>query len=405
MAPRLHNKLTALGVKALKEPGWYGDGGGLWVRIDKHGGRRWVFVFFWRGRRSEMGLGSVRDVDLREARKAREDARRLVRHGENPIEQRRRARTTTGGVTFGEWATEIAPVLGPRAEKARKAWVMTMTEKVGHLANITPARVTTDDVLRALKPYWVTRPETGRRMRQRIERVLDAARSKGLIPEPWQNPARLKGHLENLLEKRSTAVAHRLALPFADAAAFMSQLEMTNRPAAVALKFTILSAVRSIEARGATWGEMDLAQNVWTIPADRMKGEAGFKRVHRVALSKEAVKLLRSIRPKGAKPRDLVFPNPLWAGQMFSENALQGVLIDMGFKGKATVHGFRSTFRDWAGETTDFQRETIEAALAHAVGDQTERAYRRGDALEKRRQLMEAWATYLANPKPTRKAA
>jgi integrase len=393
----LLNKLSTFAVKAAATPGWYGDGDGLWLRVDPAGSKRWVFIYQWRGRRAEMGLGSAREVDLKEARAGREAARRAVRDGLNPVEVRRRARADAqGSRTFSEWAEEIAPDIGPKAEKARKAWLAMMQTKVGDFAELALADITTQDVLRALKPYWVSRPESGQRMRQRIERVLDAAKSKGLIADPWQNPARLKGHLENLLQKRAKPVSHRAALPYAEAPGFMAKLKREDRPAARLLEFTILTAVRNIEARGATWAEIDWKEKIWTIPAARMKGEEHARREHRVPLSEGALALLKKIRPSGAiKGRDFIFPCPAAAGGMFSENALQGVLNDMGLKGRATVHGFRSSFRDWAGETTEFQRETIEAALAHQFGDQTERAYRRGDELEKRRQLMAAWAIHL----------
>lgn len=401
MAARTLNKLTDRAVRNAKAPGWYGDGGGLYLRVDGDA-RKWVFVFQWFKKRAEMGLGSLADVSLAEARDARDAARKLVKAGKNPIEERKAERERQAAVetqeaaqTFGEWAEEIAPSIGPHAPKARKAWVSMMKEKTGRLAGKTPAEIATEDVLAALKPYWLSRPESGKRMRQRIERVLDAAKAKGLIVDPWQNPARLRGHLENLLPKRSTAVAHRKALPFDDAPAFMAALREETRVAAIALEFTILTGVRNLESRGARFNEIDRAERVWTIPAERMKGVAGMKRPHRVPLSDAALAVIDKVLIEGLAPDALLFPSP-GNGGMLSENALQNVLNDMGLKGTATVHGFRSTFRDWAGETTNFQRETIEAALAHRLGDDTERAYRRGDALLKRRKLMDAWAGYLA---------
>lgn len=398
MAPHLLNKLSALGVRSAAGPGWYGDGGGLWLRVDASGGKRWVFIFQWRGRRAEMGLGSVRDVDLKDARILRDDARKLVRHGKNPILQRKlsRASAERGAVTFGDWAEEIAPVIGPQAAKAQKAWASMMKEKVGALAQLPLAEITTEDVLEALKPYWVVKPESGRRMRQRIERTLDAAKSKGLVSDPWQNPARLKGHLENLLPKQGKTVTHRAAMPFDEAPEFLKELRAVDTLPARALEFAILTAARNIEARDSQWSEIDFNEKVWTVPAARMKGEAGKRRIHRVPLSDPAVVLLKKVSESAsARPTAFIFPCSTSKSGVFSENALQNVLHDMGWKGRATVHGFRSTFRDWAGETTDFQRETIEAALAHLVGDETERAYRRGDALEKRRALMAAWAEFL----------
>lgn len=403
MAARTLNRLTDRAIRQAKEPGWYADGGGLYLRIDAGGAKRWVFVFQWHKKRTEMGLGALADKSLAEARDDREQSRKLVAAGKNPVDERRRVReaqiaaaNAEAPKTFGEWAEEIAPSIGPHAEKARKAWVAMMKEKVGALSAKPPADVTTEDVLRAIKPYWISRPESGKRMRQRIERVLDAAKAKGLIGEPWQNPARLRGHLENLLPKRVTAVKHRAAMPFEEVAAFMVDLRQMERMAALALEFTVLTAVRNLESRGARKREVDLAAKVWTVPAERMKGVEGMKRPHRVPLSDAALAVLDRAGFADLGDDDLIFPGP--KGGMFSENALQNVLTDMGLKGKATVHGFRSTFRDWAGETTNFQRETIEAALAHRLGDDTERAYRRGDALLKRRKLMEAWAGFLARP-------
>lgn len=397
MAARVSDKLTELGVKRQTGVGLYSDGKGLYLRIDANGSKRWAYVFHWNGRRSEMGLGSLADVSLPQARDLRDDARKLVKAGKNPIEERRAGKAqATEAVTFGEWAEEIAPAIGPKAVKARKAWVAMMKVKVGDLAKLAPAAVKTEDVLKALKPYWVSRPESGKRMRQRIERVLDAAKAKGMIAEPWNNPARLRGHLENLLSKRQTAVKHHAALPFDQTSDFVGLLRQRQGMAAKALEFTILTCVRNGEARLATWGELDLTEKLWTIPAARMKGEAGRKREHRVPLTQATIDVLEAVRLAGKDGKaDLVFPHTV-SGKRLSENALQGVVNDMGLKGRATVHGFRSSFRDWAGEVTNFQRETIEAALAHRLGDDTERAYRRGDALLKRRKLMEAWAGFLA---------
>lgn len=401
MGARTRDRLTDRVIRQTKEPGWYADGAGLYLRIESTGAKRWVFVFQWNKKRAEMGLGSIQDRSLADARDERDAARKLVAAGKNPIDERKRERERALAEakadqpkTFGEWAEEIAPSIGPHAEKARKAWVSMMKVKVGALANKAPAEVTTEDVLRSIKPYWTSRPETGKRMRQRIERVLDAAKAQGLILDPWQNPARLRGHLENLLSKRVTAVQHRTALPFDDCPAFMVRLAAEERIAARALEFTILTAVRNLESRGALKKEFDLGQNIWTVPAERMKGPEGTKREHRVALSAAAVALVKRMGFDDLGPDDLIFPSP--TGRQFSENALQNVINDMGLKGRATVHGFRSSFRDWAGETTNFQRETIEAALSHRVGDDTERAYRRGDALLKRQKLMEAWAGFLA---------
>lgn len=396
MAPRTLNKLTDVGIRKAKTPRLYGDGGGLYLRIDAQGLKRWVLVFQWRGKRAEMGLGPLADVSLAEARDERDRARKMVRAGKNPVIERRAARSAAAATsqTFGEWAEEIAPSIGPKAEKARKAWVSMLQAKVGALADLPPASIQTEHILKALKPYWQSRPESGKRMRQRIERTLDAAKAKGLIPEPWANPARLKGHLENLLPKRSTAVKHHAALPYDQMAEFMARLRARDHMAALALEWTILTVSRTKETLGARWSEIDLAEKLWIVPAERMKGASDRRREHRVPLTEAAMAVLgRAKAPPGVKQPPHVFPG--FRGGSMSTASMERVMQDMGMQGVATVHGFRSSFRDWAGETTNFQRETIEAALAHLVGDETERAYRRGDALLKRRKLMEAWAGFL----------
>lgn len=405
MASRAMNKLSDRAVRAAKEPGWYGDGAGLYLRVDAVGGRRWVFVFQWQGKRAEMGLGALADVSLAEARDARTWAREEVKGGRNPIDERRRQREAAEAEankeppkTFSVWAEEIADVVGPKAAKARKAWLKRMQVSAGAMAAKALPEIGTEDVLAALKPFWVSRPETGRKMRMAIEAVLDAAKAKGLIEDPWQNPARWRGHLAHLLEKRSTPVKHRTSLPYAEVASFFADLRKVDRMSALALEFTILTAVRTKEALGARWDEIDRKARTWTIPAERMKGEAGKKREHVVPLTDAAIDVLdraSTLRVRG--PRALIFPSTFRFGPL-SEGAMQLVLNEMGMKGRATVHGFRSTFKDWAGDCTNFPDELSEAALAHVVGDETRRAYRRTDAFLKRRRLMEAWAGYLTRP-------
>lgn len=406
MAARSTNKLTDLAVRKAKKPGLLADGGGLYLKVESGGAKRWVYVFQWEKKRRDMGLGSLADVSLTQARDLRDDARKVLKAGKNPIDERIRKREEDAAKaaaeanrqTFGQWAEEVAPAVGPKAEKARKAWVSMMKDKTGALAGMAPADITTEHVLTALKPYWLSRPESGKRMRQRIERVLDAAYSKGLITPPWENPARLRGHLENLLERRSQKVKHRTALPYEQAPAFMARLRLVDRLPARALEFCILSATRNIEARGAQLGEIHRKRGLWIIPAERMKGPEELRQEHRVPLTARMLEILDEVADLSAEPGDFIFPCRRSKSGMFSENALQNVLNDMGLKGKATVHGFRSTFRDWAGDCTTFQREVIEAALSHKIEDDTERAYRRSDALTKRTKLMEAWEGYLAKP-------
>lgn len=405
MARRQTDRLTHREVLAMKTPGRHADGRGLNLVVDETatgeaGAKRWVFIFQWDGRRKEMGLGSVDDVSLKDAREKCTAARKLVADGKNPIEERRLERERLANLetpkTFGEWAEEIAPAVGPKAVKARKAWVSMMKDKTGALAALPPAAIGTEQVLRALKPYWESRPESGRRMRMRIELVLDAAKAKDMIPEPWQNPARLKGHLDLLLAKRTTPVKHHRALPYDEMPKFWAKLTERKTMAALALQFTILTIARTKETLGALDGEVDAQLSLWTVPPERMKGLAHLRREHRVPLVETAAGVVTEALELRREPHGgLIFPSTLRLGRAMSDAAMERVLDDLGLKGKATVHGFRSTFKDWAEDTTDFANGTIEAALAHLVGDETERAYRRGDGLEKRRKLMEAWESFI----------
>lgn len=399
MAARTLNRLTDLAVRKAKEPGLYADGGGLYLKIDprRDGEKRWVFLFHLAGKRSEMSFGPVSELSLADARTERDKARKLVKAGLSPITERQRERAEAiaaqaSATTFAEWAAEVAPILAPKAAKANAAWLKMMTEWVGALKAKPISEVSTEDVLAALKPYWKSRPETGRRMRMRIEAVLDAATAKGLAPDR-PNPARWKGHLQHLLDRQPSAVKHHRALPYPEAAEFMAALRVRDSMGARALEFTVLTAARTSETVYATWAEVDLKERVWTVPKERMKGRLE----HRVPLTDAALAVLEAVKPpNGYRPGSWVFPSMFRRGKPLSTAAMERVLQDMDYGERATVHGFRSTFRDWAGDCTNFAKETIEAALAHVSGDETERAYRRGDALLKRRKLMEAWAGYLA---------
>jgi integrase len=291
---------------------------------------------------------------------------------------------------------------GFRNAKHRSQWRNTLTTYTTPIWNKRLAEIETDDVLACLKPIWTAKAETASRVRGRIERVLDAAAARGLRSR--DNPARWRGHLANLLPKRPEHV-HHAAMPFDDLPAYVARLRESDGISARALEFTILTATRSGEVLGARWSEIDLDAKVWTVSAGRMKSA----REHRVPLSERAVEILSALA--AVKIGDYVFPGAK-RGSPLSVMALTMVMRRMGMEA-FTVHGFRSAFRDWAGERTNFPREIAEAALAHVVGDETERAYRRGDALEKRRALMEAWAIFcepntsnivvpLARPKRTR---
>ncbi|WP_252865806.1 tyrosine-type recombinase/integrase [Brevundimonas diminuta] len=348
-----------------------------------------MFRFKWRGRLVDMGLGAASSVTLAKARERAGDARKLLVDGINPLEAKRADQAVP---TFGEVADRLVSDLGPqwRNEKHRAQWKTTLEKDAAKLRPLPVDKVETADVLAVLKTIWSTKPETASRLRGRIERVLDAAKAKGF--RSGENPARWRGHLDHLLPKRQKLTrGHHPALPFEKVPGFVADLRNRDAVAAMALEFAIYTAARSGEVRGATWAEIDLAAKVWTVPADRMK--AG--REHRVPLSARTVEILEKVRDlSSGTPDAVVFPG-IKKGSSLSDAAFDRLLKRMGFKsGELTPHGFRSSFRDWAGEASTFPRELAEAALAHVVGDTTERAYRRGDALEKRRKMMDAWARF-----------
>ena len=248
--------------------------------------------------------------------------------------------------------------------------------------------VRTEDVLAVLQPIWTTKSETASRVRGRIEAVLDSARARGLIGQNEANPARWRGHLAHILSKRQRLTrGHHPAMPYQDVPDFIVTLRERESIAAHALEFTIFTASRTSEVLGARWAEIDLDINIWTVPANRMKGN----RLHRVPLSARALKVLATLQKE--QTSELIFPSTRY-NHPLSGMAMAMVLRRMNMSG-VTVHGFRSSFRDWAGDCTEFPRELAEAALAHVAGDETERAYRRSDALERRRELMEAWARFV----------
>ncbi|MGY3694738.1 integrase [Bradyrhizobium sp. USDA 3240] len=377
------SKLTARKVETAK-PGKYSDGGNLYLIVSETGARKWVLRFTWRGRAKEMGLGSAASVPLADAREKAASARRKIAQGLNPIDERKR----DGGIpTFGEMADDVRETLsaGFRNEKHKAQWKSTL-ETYGAPLRAKPVdTIATGDVLAVLKPIWTTKAETASRVRGRIEKVLDAAKAKGF--REGENPARWRGHLDHLLSRPSKlSRGHHAAMPYEDVATFIAKLRDREASSALALELCILTAARSGEILGMRWPEIDLDKKVWTVPADRMK--AG--REHRVPLSPPAVAVLRQLEKLRAG--DFVF-----AGQArnkpLSNMAMEMVLRRMKIE-NATVHGFRSSFRDWAGNVSNFPREITETALAHVIGDKAEQAYRRSDALEKRRKLMEAWAVY-----------
>jgi integrase len=382
MSSRARNKLNVKQVAALSKIGVYSDGGGLYLRV-RNSGRSWFYIGMLYGKRIEMGLGSVLDISLAKARERASDIRGLLLDGKDPRVVRSNAK-----VTFGAFAMAFLGDIeaGFKNPKHRQQWHNTLGTYAKPLYDVPIGEVTTEHVLAVLQPIWLSKPETASRLRGRIERILDAAKAKKL--RTGENPAQGRGHLDLLLPKRDKSlVKHHAALPFVEIAAFMADLRVRPAVAARALEFTILTAARSGETRGMTWSEVDLEARLWTVPAKRMKAGAE----HQVPLSDAAVVILSAQKQPDSKPGDFVFSAP--RGGAFSDMALAQLLKRMG-RLNITVHGFRSAFRDWAGDKTQFGREEVEMALAHTVASAVERAYRRGRALEKRRELMAAWADY-----------
>lgn len=376
--PRQTNRLTAKKVAGLKEPGYHADGGGLYLRIRDGGGRSWVTIKRVGNSRVERAIAPG-ETSLAEAR---EIARKPVNT------------TTTQAPTFGDWADEYVATHRDtwKNEKHAAQWETTLKVHAKPLRGMRVDRIETDDILAVLNPIWRKTHETATRLRGRIEKILDAARAADHIPAPYENPARWKGHLEFFLPRggKFAKGGHHTAVPWAEAPAFWAALlARQESTSAMALRFTILCATRTGETIGARWREIDLEGKRWTIPKDRMKMDEE----HIVPLSDAALDVLRVMGAPGMAPNDYVFPGPR-RGKPLSNMAML-VLLQRQMEVAATVHGFRSTFRDWAGEATNYPRDVVEMALAHAVGSKVEAAYRRGRAVEKRRPLMQEWADYL----------
>jgi integrase len=379
--------LTARKVETAK-PGKYSDGGNLYLIVSETGTRKWVLRFTWRGKAKEMGLGGAGSVPLADAREKAATARRQIAQGLNPIDERKR----DGGIpTFGEMADDVRETLsaGFRNKKHQAQWKSTLETYAAPLRAKPVDTIATDDVLAVLKPIWTTKAETASRVRGRIEKILDAAKAKSF--RDGENPARWRGHLDHLLPRPlKLARGHHAAMPYEDVATFIAKLRQREATSALALELCILTAARSGEILGTQWSEIDLDKTIWTVPANRMK--AG--REHRVPLSPRAVAILRQLEK--LKTGEFVFPGQA-RNKPLSSMAMEMILRRMKIQ-DATVHGFRSSFRDWAGNASNFPRELIETALAHVIGDKAEQAYRRSDALEKRRKLMNAWAAYCMAP-------
>jgi integrase len=385
------NKLSARAVETLKAPGRYSDGGNLYLSISANGGRRWVFMYRCRGKQREMGLGSASraGTSLARARELATEARIALAAGLDPLEARQaRIQAERMIPSFGECADTYIQMHKNswRHKKHLAQWRMTLTTHCAPIRAMPVDKIDTAAVLKVLQPIWERLPETAKRVRGRIENVLDAAAVRGF--RTGENPARWRGHLQNVLPKPKVLTrGHYAALAYENLPEFMAELRARHSVAARALEFAILTACRSAEVRNARWDEIDLEKAIWIIPAHRMK--AG--KEHRVPLSDRAILLLATLQD--TRTSDFVFPGNA-SGKPLSERAMAMQLGRMN-AANITVHGFRSTFRDWASEKTSFSPEVCEQALAHAIGNKTEAAYRRGDVFAKRQRLMQAWADFI----------
>lgn len=382
--------LTALTIKHAKKDK-LSDGDGLYAHRSKSGTWYWAFIYTRHGRRREMGLGpygaGTGQVSIAAARRKADEVREILGSGGDPFKEMEERKARVPLIGFGTVADEYTESMKSqwRGRATEAGWRRVATVYAKGLRRIPVAEVSTDDVVRVLRPLWTSMPETAQKTRERVKLILDHARARGLRDGP--NPAEWKGHLDQILPRRDPlAKSNHAAMPYPDLPAFLAKLREAKGASARCLEFAILTASRSGEARGALWSEVDLQAKIWTIPPSRMK--AG--KEHRVPLSARAVEVIEGQRAKAIS--ELVFPGQSPKRPM-SDPALAKMLAACGGAG-FTVHGMRSAFRTWVSEETEFQREVAEAALAHAVGDQVERAYSRGDALAKRRKLMDAWAAF-----------
>lgn len=398
--PKVAKELGALAVSRLTQPGLHmvGRVAGLALQVTPTGSRSWILRAMVGGKRREIGLGAYPAVSLKEAHEKAQAKRDEIVAGVDPVLARKEAASRLRAsqaleITFEDAAKRFIDAKSYEWKNVKhgEQWKNTLAEYAYPvLGKMMVRHVTREHVLEVLEPIWTTKTETASRLRGRIENVLDWSRVKGF--RSGENPAAWRGNLDHLLSKPSKTkqVRNHPALPIDEMGEFMVALRATATTAARCLEFAILTAARSGEVRGATWTEIDLEKGVWSIPGERMKA----KKEHRVALSPAALELLKAL-PR-MKDRDLVFPTP--AGKVLSDMTLLAILRRA--KLDATPHGFRSTFRDWAGEYTNYPRELAEVALAHVKGDSSEAAYWRGDVLERRRRMMTDWAEFIAVPLP-----
>jgi integrase len=383
--PRSIHRLTDLRARRITKPGRHADGNRLYLQVDERGNKSWVFAWKVGQKRRLHGLGSFKDISLAEARQLAREAFTLVRQGKDPIAEKRRTRAA---ITFGEASQRLFKEIEGTWRNAvhRRDWERSLELHASGLFAKPVNVIGLDDVAQVMKPLWSAQPESAQRIFGRIRRVLDWARAHNLYDHA--NPAdwRLLKHRLGPLTMRRQRVKHFAAMHYRDVPAFMAKLRATNLLASRALEFLILTAARSNEIRGARWDEINLEARTWTVPAHRMK--AGIE--HVVPLSDHAMAILEY--QAGLKISDYVFPGTK-RNQPISPTQLAQMLHALA--PDVTVHGFRSSFSDWAGDCTNVRREVAEAALAHQSGDETERSYRRQSALDKRRKLMELWAAHL----------
>ena len=391
-------RIKALDLTRKKAPGLYADGGGLYLQVSQAGTKSWIFRYRMNGRTTprDMGLGPVNTIGLADARQRATDARRVILEGVDPIDARKAARSRAAleaakAMTFKACAAAYikAHSAGWRNEKHGVQWTATLEAYAYPIIGKLPVSgIEVGHVMKVLEPIWTVKPETASRVRGRIESIIGWATANGY--RKGDNPAKWRGLIENLLPKRDRVrkVQHHPALPYTEVGAFLAHIRREKGIAALALEFLILTATRTSETIGARWGEINLGKKVWTIPGDRIK--AG--KEHRVPLSAPALAILKTLAKTRADDDEYVFPGG-HKGQPLSNNAMLALLKRIK-RQDVTAHGFRSTFRDWAAEQTNYPGQVAEMALAHAIGDKVEAAYRRGDLFEKRSRLMAEWAKH-----------
>ena len=420
---RLKNQLTikALAGEKLKKPGLFADGDGLYLQVGPTGARSWVYRYKVQGKQRTIGLGPLDKVGLVEARALAAEQARLRMAGSDPLAAKRQAKVQRQAETRAAdqaaaveaeaqgrtFKTVALAYIEARAHtwagpKQKPQWTASLENhafpKIGHLP---VDQIGIKEVLSVLEPIWQTIPETADRVRSRIERVLAWAKAEerkqsNSLPAPWANPATLRGNLDSWLTHEHLEVKHLPAMAFDHVPAFVGSLTLAEGTAALALRFCILTATRTNETLGATWGEIDIEKRLWIIPAARMKGRKGKKREHRVPLSPAALAVLDKAKDFGQAPDAPVFPGQRSDGHL-SNMAFLALLHRRGLD--VTAHGFRSSFSTWASETTDHAREVVEMSLAHAIPNAVEAAYRRGSLLAKRTALMEDWGRYCTRRK------